>query len=1695
VDSTANELASGAGAAYVFVRSGTAWTQQAYLKAHQVTAADYFGASVAVSGDTVVVGATGEASSTTGPTANGTPNESASGAGAAYVFVRSGTTWTQQAYLKAHQVTAGDSFGTSVAVSGDTVVVGASGEDSSTTGVTVSGTPNESTADSGAAYVFVRSGTAWTQQAYLKADQVTAGDLFGTSVAVAGDTVVVGAYAEASSTTGVNSTANELSSYAGAAYVFARSVTGGVTAWSQQAYLKASQVSAGDAFGNSVAVSGDTVVVGATGEDSGITGVDSTPNESATDAGAAYVFVRSGTTWSQQAYLKASNAPVGVGSNDNFGYAVAVSGDTAVVGARGEDSSTTGVNSTSDENADLAGAVYVFVRSGTTWTQQAYLKAHQVTASDQFGYSVAVSGDTVVVGAYQEDSSTTGVNGTPNESASDAGAAYVFVRSGTTWSQQAYLKADQVTAGDLFGGSVAVSGDTVVVGASSEDSSTTGVNSTANELASNAGAAYVFVRSGTTWTQQAYLKSSNTGANDSFGTSVAVSGDTVVVGAISEDSGTTGVNSTPDESASGAGAAYVFARSGTAWSQQAYLKAHQVTTYDQFGHAVAVSGDTVVVGAYGEDSSTTGVTVNGTPNESADLAGAAYVFVRSGTTWTQQAYLKASQVTAFDLFGTSVAVSGDTVVVGANYEDSSTTGVNSTPNDSAANPGAAYVFVRSGTTWTQQAYLKASQVTADDNFGFSVAVSGDTVVVGAYFEDSSTTGVNSTADERASNSGAVFVFTGLGVATVTTPTSASIAATSATLGGNVTSAGGATITARGIVYSQTATNNNPQIGGTGVTNVVGSGTTGVFTVTASGLTATTTYTYAAYATTSAGTTYSSTGTFTTLNAALTLAAIAVSGTEDTTLTFTATNFTGAYTHVDSTALVSITVATLPATGLLKLSGTNVTASQVIPAANLANLTYVPAANETGAKTFTVTASDGTSSSAAATVTMTLAAVNDAPSFALPVGTFGFDTATWTARAPGSRFWRAIASSADGTKLAAVVEGGQIYTSIDSGATWTARESNRSWYRIASSADGTKLAAVDYNGQIYTSTDSGATWTAQASGSRQWLAIASSADGTKLTAAGYSTQIYTSTDSGATWTARASSMYWHSIASSADGTKLAAGVQGGQIYTSTDSGATWTAQASGSLSWFSIASSADGTKLAAGVTDGMYGGQIYTSTDSGATWTARESIRNWYSIASSADGTKLAAGANGGQIYTSTADTRTVLEDAGAQSQSGFATSISAGPADEAAQTVAFTLTNDNNALFSSQPAISAAGMLTFTPAANANGSATVTVTAQDNGGTVNGGVDTSAAQTFTLTVTAVNDAPVITSNSGGATAAINVAENTTAVTTVIATDADLPAQGITYSITGGADLAQFSIVAATGALTFATAPNFEVPTDVGADNVYDLIVTVTDDGSPVGTKTQTIAVTVTNANEAPVITGNSVSIPDGDSTPSTTDHTDFGSALVTGGTVVRTFTIANNGTASLTLSGTPKVAVSGTHAADFTVTALPTSPVTASGSTTFQVTFDPSASGTRTATLTLVNDDNDVGIYDFAIQGTGVSLFATWQTLNGAAGTIAADHDNDGVPDVIEYFVGGPNGNTTGQTTLPSIINNSGTLSITWIKGTGYPGVYGSDYLIETSTTLTGTWTPETVGVNVALTGNNVTYTFPAASGDRRFVRLKVMAP
>jgi hypothetical protein len=463
----------------------------------------------------------------------------------------------QQAYLKENSVHLGDGFGSAVAVSSNTVVVGVPlGGDGTTLNV-------------GTVCVFVRDGSTWTQQACLKAGDPGAFDGFGTSVAVSGDTIVIGAPNEDSSATGVNGDQfNNNLAESGAAYVFVRNGTN----WTPQAYLKASNAGRDDYFGLSVAVSGDTIVVGAPLEDSSATGVNGNQaNDSLGSSGAAYVFVRTGTNWSQQAYLKASNT----GAGDQFGHSVAVSGDTVVVGAPGESSSATGVNGNqNDDNADNSGAAYVFVRNGTSWTQQAYFKASNtegglggVLPGDLFGSSVAVSGDTVVVGAPYEDSSATGVNGNQTDnSASDSGAAYVFVRDTVNignW-HTAYLKASNTEAGDNFGWSVSVSGGRILVGAPLEDSNATRANgSQSDNSAPDSGAMYLFVRGGTifspTWRFRDYLKASNTGAGDQFGTAVAISGDMAVVGAPYEDSHAVGVNGDQNNNtATNAGAAYVF---------------------------------------------------------------------------------------------------------------------------------------------------------------------------------------------------------------------------------------------------------------------------------------------------------------------------------------------------------------------------------------------------------------------------------------------------------------------------------------------------------------------------------------------------------------------------------------------------------------------------------------------------------------------------------------------------------------------------------------------------------------------------------------------------------------------------------------------------------------------------------------------------------------------------------------------------------------------------------------------------------------------------------------------------------------------------------------------------------------------------------------------------------------------------------
>jgi predicted amidohydrolase YtcJ len=431
--------------------------------------------------------------------------------------------------------------------------------------------------------------------------------------------------------------------------------------------------------------------------------------------------------------------------------------------------------------------------------QTAYLKASNPEASDHFGcggenqghnghgVSLSADGRTLAVGAPHESSAARAINGNQaDNSLFDAGAVYVFTRTGDAWTQQGYVKPSNPQMGAEFGHYVALSadGNTLAVSAYWEASNATGINGNQrDESIPQAGAVYVFARTGTTWTQQAYIKASNTGEagtadsfgeGDQFGWSLALSGDgsTIAVGAITEDSNSVGINGDQrNNSAQGAGAVYLFTRAGATWSQQAYVKPSNIDAGDFFGYAVSLNADgtTLAVGAFDEDGSGRGI--NQPPDNRAAGSGAAYVFTRAGTNWTQQAYIKASNSESQDSFGVHVALSdeGTTLLVGSLDEDCKATGVNARGCDNDGNDdlsmGAAYVFVRSGGTWSEQAFLKPSNTGPNDWFGARVALSGDgnTAAIAAPFEDGGVKGINGRQDdESASQAGVVYVFTRAG---------------------------------------------------------------------------------------------------------------------------------------------------------------------------------------------------------------------------------------------------------------------------------------------------------------------------------------------------------------------------------------------------------------------------------------------------------------------------------------------------------------------------------------------------------------------------------------------------------------------------------------------------------------------------------------------------------------------------------------------------------------------------------------------------------------------------------------------------------------------------------------------------------------------------------------------------------------------
>ena len=631
-----NEPFSDAGAVYVFVRNGNNWTQQAKIYAEDAGAFEWFGYAVAVSEDTIM--ATALRSDAKGEDS-----------GAVYIFVRSGNHWTQQAKLTGHNTKLRDRFGFSVAISGDFAIIGA---------------PNNR--GRGAAYIFERAAGAWKQKRNAVFWQMIGrdtkeGDEFGYSVSISGETAVIGAR---------NGQIGE-DSY-GAAYIFQRAKP----FWSQQTKLTASDGQISDQFGKTVSISGDTVISGSPSHTAG-----------GPSSGAAYIFKREETGWIQQVKLFDTKTA----SEDQFGTAVDISKNLAIVGARQDDDA--GRNS---------GAAYIFGRRKDDWIQQAKLVPNDGQTGDVFGYSVAISAETSIIGAYGDD-----------DAAPEGGSAYVFVRSGTDWIQQAKLIGNDTASLDHFGATVALDRNTAIIGAHGRDQN--GIDS---------GAAYIFVRSGTVWIQQAKLAPTDGLEGDRFGFSAAISGDTAIIGAPGHDA--IGID---------AGAAYLFTRSGATWTQQAKLTAEDAALGDEFGHAVDINTDNIIIGAWKDD-------------HAGSDTGSAYIFVRTRLGWVQQAKLLASDAETDDQFGVSVSISGETALIGAWLDDHPPSP--DIPGDSPANhidKGSIYSFLRNGLAWGEQKRVVALGTGKFDQFGRSVSIDGLYAVVGVH-----------QADNAGSDAGAADVF-------------------------------------------------------------------------------------------------------------------------------------------------------------------------------------------------------------------------------------------------------------------------------------------------------------------------------------------------------------------------------------------------------------------------------------------------------------------------------------------------------------------------------------------------------------------------------------------------------------------------------------------------------------------------------------------------------------------------------------------------------------------------------------------------------------------------------------------------------------------------------------------------------------------------------------------------------------------------
>ncbi len=461
----------------------------------------------------------------------------------------------------------------------------------------------------------------------------------------------------------------------------------------------------------------------------------------------------------EAAYIKSSNSEAG----DLFGFAVDIHDDLMVLSGENEDSNSRGVNGIQSNNsASESGAVYLFRKAAGVWSQEAYLKASNTNASDQFGHDVAVSGDLVAVTAISESSNAQSVGGSQsNNSANRSGAVYLFRRTAGVWQQEAYIKSSNSEAVDQFGWSIALDGNRLVASALLEDGGSAGINGNPfNNAISNSGAVFVFEYIDGQWVETDYIKASNPDANDAFGWDLSLSGDELVVGARFEDSASIGIDGDQtDNSAVDSGAVYTFSHSSGDWMQTAYIKTSNAEANDQFGSSVDNDGARLVAGAEFEDGGDSGPDADPMDN-SVSGAGAAYVFSNVSGQWSQQAYLKADVSNAFDLFGRAVGIRGNVIAVGTITEDSDSIGNGGDPFSNAApNSGVVYLFHEQDSQWQQAEFIKTSNSESMDVFGWQLALSDVDLISSALLEDSAAQGINGDPiNNFAGDSGAVFAY-------------------------------------------------------------------------------------------------------------------------------------------------------------------------------------------------------------------------------------------------------------------------------------------------------------------------------------------------------------------------------------------------------------------------------------------------------------------------------------------------------------------------------------------------------------------------------------------------------------------------------------------------------------------------------------------------------------------------------------------------------------------------------------------------------------------------------------------------------------------------------------------------------------------------------------------------------------------------